>query len=427
MKGWVGTRLVAVLAAGALLTGCNDNGLLGTPQNIAVSPDALDFGRAGTTEDFAQVVTVTNVGGQTLTVTGLLIEPADAGYFVGGDLPTEANPWNLETDTWKPVEVHFAPVASGDSPAQLIVLSNDPDTPEAPVGLEAAAFELWEDTFTQGQQVGGIADILFVVDNSGSMSDDQSKLASSFSSFINWVVSAQVDYRIAVTTTDVDAGGEQGAFQGSPKILDVTTPNIEAAFSANVQVGDTGSGSEKGLEGSRLALSEPMLSGANAGFLRSEARLYIVYVSDESDQSSDNVSTYKSFFTSLKGGDPDKVFYGAIAGPPPLGCFNAYGNASSAPRYHDITTSTSGLFDSLCQQNFGPTLENLAFEVTASEGEFFLNEVPIVATLEMVVNNAPQPPDRWTYSVATNSVSFFPQWNPVPGADVVARFEVAAP
>lgn len=418
-------RFALVLGVAALAVACNDSNILGTPQDIQVSPDALDFGRAGSGEEFAQVVTITNVGGQTLSVTDLQVDPPDVGYYIVGDMPSPEDPWELETDTWIPVEVRFSPEAIGDITAVVKVFSNDPDEPEVPVDLGAEAFERVEDTFTQGQQVGGIADILFVVDNSGSMSDDQTKLANSFSSFINWLVTAQVDYRIAITTTDTSATGEQGAFVGSPKILDINTPNIATAFSNNVQVGDNGSGSELGLEGSRLALSEPLLSGGNAGFLRNEARLYIVYVSDEEDQSPDSVGTYKTFFTNVKGGDPDKVFYAAIAGPPPLGCFNAYGNAESSPRYHDITTSTGGLFDSLCQQNFGPTLENLAFEVTAGEGEFFLSSVPVISSLEMIVNGALQPPDRWTYNGATNSVKFFPQWNPVPGAEVIARFEAA--
>lgn len=412
------------LLALVALAGCNDNGLLGTPQNIEVTPGSLDFGRAGTGEDFAQVVTITNTGGQDLLVTGVTIEPADAGYYIAGDLPTPDQPWRLETDTWKPLEVHFAPDAIGDVLGQILVDSNDPDTPRAPVDLGGLAFQRIDDTFTQGQQVGGVADLLFIVDDSGSMSDDQTKLANSFSTFINWITGAMVQFHIAISTTDTSATGEQGAFVGTPKVIDNNTPNVISAFQSNVQVGDTGSGSELGLEGSRLALSEPNLSGVNAGFLRAEARLYIVYVSDEEDQSSDSVATYKSFFENLKG-DPDKVFFAAIAGPPPLGCFNAYGNAEGSPRYHDISAGTGGLFDTLCQADFGNTLQNLAFEVTSAEGEFFLTEVPVPETIEMIVNGVTQTPDRWTYNPGTNSVKFFEQWNPVPGAEVIAHYEVA--
>src|SRR4051812_46110298 len=57
------------------------------------------------------------------------------------------------------------------------------------------------DTFVQGDLVGGYADILFVVDNSGSMSEEQTLLANSFNTFINWVITQKVDFHIAITTT----------------------------------------------------------------------------------------------------------------------------------------------------------------------------------------------------------------------------------
>src|SRR5690606_16535256 len=50
-------------------------------------------------------------------------------------------------------------------------------------------------------------DILFVVDNSGSMSNDQNILAQSFGDFIKSFKARDVDYQIGVTSTDVTAYG----------------------------------------------------------------------------------------------------------------------------------------------------------------------------------------------------------------------------
>ena len=46
-------------------------------------------------------------------------------------------------------------------------------------------------------------DVLVVVDNSGSMAEEQAKLAANFGPFIDGLIAADVDYRIAVTTTDL--------------------------------------------------------------------------------------------------------------------------------------------------------------------------------------------------------------------------------
>ena len=174
-------------------------------------------------------------------------------------------------------------------------------------------------------------DILFVVDNSGSMADEQELLAASFQSFID-VLSANPknDYKLAVITTDAGdigfprteapdelefegvvtnqysgapyfdfsasdvtfacmrqlAGVPHGCFRGPDPtkrvITSAMTPAEQvAAFQANVKVGSCGSGTEQGLITPVIALGRP----CNAGFIRPEANLVIVLVSDEEDSS----------------------------------------------------------------------------------------------------------------------------------------------
>src|SRR3984957_3734874 len=57
------------------------------------------------------------------------------------------------------------------------------------------------DTFDQTTRAQ--SDILWVVDNSGSMAREQDQLAASFPKFFAYLQEAQLDYRIGVTTTDV--------------------------------------------------------------------------------------------------------------------------------------------------------------------------------------------------------------------------------
>lgn len=67
---------------------------------------------------------------------------------------------------------------------------------------------------------GGLVDILIVNDNSGSMSFEQSRMAERFSSFVSALDARQIDYRIAMVTTDISSSGngprainQQGALQ----------------------------------------------------------------------------------------------------------------------------------------------------------------------------------------------------------------------
>ncbi len=76
---------------------------------------------------------------------------------------------------------------------------------------------------------GGKVDILIVDDNSASMSYEQARLASRFNNFISLLDGKSMDYRIAVTTTDVSSSGnparaanQNGALQDGQLI---TFPN----------------------------------------------------------------------------------------------------------------------------------------------------------------------------------------------------------
>src|SRR5688500_11827035 len=55
------------------------------------------------------------------------------------------------------------------------------------------------------------ADILFVVDNSGSMADEQEILAANFDAFINQIAGAG-NYQIGIVTTDLDS--QNGELEG---------------------------------------------------------------------------------------------------------------------------------------------------------------------------------------------------------------------
>jgi hypothetical protein len=174
-------------------------------------------------------------------------------------------------------------------------------------------------------------DILFVVDDSGSMSEEQANLAANLDAFIDALVASPVknDFRIGVTNSSVeeftvngttrtsyaagpstgvpfpagalvamktraDGTGIQGALVYDPaafaqtggwggrRILDKGSPTLAADFKANVLMGLNGSGKEQPFRAARLALSDRLLD-ANQGFLRDGARLAVVFLTDEDD------------------------------------------------------------------------------------------------------------------------------------------------
>ncbi len=153
-------------------------------------------------------------------------------------------------------------------------------------------------------------DILFVIDDSGSMECEQQMLAQSFPGFIevlenyNNAKADQISYRVGVTSTGKTATLRQktGIFpvdqpmQGMDgrlkEINNLPNPwidgpgnqnQITAQFSQMAQLGTSGPGYEMPLLALRMALEKDTTNGPNAGFIREDALFIAVVISDEDD------------------------------------------------------------------------------------------------------------------------------------------------
>ena len=168
------------------------------------------------------------------------------------------------------------------------------------------------------QQVPAIqpvkTDILFVVDNSGSMYANQQRVATDIPVFVDELQKSggvHNSFQVGVTTTSVYYAYQyyNGIFYyyypeagwlmtiplldggvSTDRYLDDTNPELVPRFALAMQnVGIGGSGQETPFEAARIALEDatapafPDGGPANRGFLRDGARLMVVAVSDEDD------------------------------------------------------------------------------------------------------------------------------------------------
>jgi hypothetical protein len=199
-------------------------------------------------------------------------------------------------------------------------------------GCQGYAFEelptsvIREKRWSTKVNVSSAVDILFVVDNSRSMVGEQTAIAASFSAFTDKLEeSFGDDYHIAVVTTGmyspgcqdcpdnkevfscITETGETGRFQDrlghnqgtiqDPDFVFSTDRDCRVMDGSNLErcfydadaeqgvilVGTRGCGYEKGLAPVRAALSADLLGSWNSGFLRQDAILVVVVVTDEED------------------------------------------------------------------------------------------------------------------------------------------------
>ena len=184
-----------------------------------------------------------------------------------------------------------------------------------------------------------MADVLFVVDCSGSMTEERERLVEAFADFIENLTEDDGDFHIGVTSCDVENPAHSGHLLGTPAVLATDGPDaltdeqLIQAFNDRIDdLGATCEGEQEApLDAAYRALSEPLLSGSNTGFLRDDAKLMIVFVSDEDDQSMATSDFYIDFFRSIKGmHNLHMLEVYALAGDLPNGCEGGSGGTSAS-------------------------------------------------------------------------------------------------
>lgn len=228
-------------------------------------------------------------------------------------------------------------------------------------------------------------DILWVVDNSGSMGEEQQKLSDNFGAFMQYFLDSGLDYHIGVTSTDCD-GNNKGKLEQAAGVRFVTndTPNPIETFRQLAVVGTNGSSDERGRRAAWYALNDPNLNGYNADFYRDDASLHIITISDEHDYSNNDptISEFSSWMNALKP-DPEMTSYSGIIGPRG-GC----ATAEDGTEYRSVINQVGGIEESICQNDWAPVLEQLGLQAAGLRREYFLSEVPVPGTLNVWVEQS---------------------------------------
>jgi len=204
-------------------------------------------------------------------------------------------------------------------------------------------------------------DVLFVIDNSGSMEEEQDETAVQFEAFVEHFAEAQVDYHLGVTTTDTDSDADAGRLVGDPPWITAGTPEGAAAFRDAVAVGTDGSQFERCLLAAIAALSPGARAEMNAGFWRPTAALVVVFVSDEDDVSAGAADEYLDALNELQadGGGSPPTLHALVAYDEDEGeatdC-DEVNDAEAGYRYVELVEATGGVAASICTGNFSEAI-----------------------------------------------------------------------
>lgn len=261
-------------------------------------------------------------------------------------------------------------------------------------------------------------DILFVVDDSGSMDHHQATLAANIQLFTQGIWANQIlDFHIGVTSSNMDSTpyrpkpgyGWKGELNGVTKFVSRNTPNGQRELESNLLIGIEGSGTEEFFSPVRAALTAPMAQGPNRGFFRQDAYLAVIFVTDADDQSKLSASDFYKFLVNQKGGDPSKVIvYGVYipstdqtcprTGEPKPNKLEEFFNLSKA--------QTLGL----CDADYGIKLAELGADLVRRVGSvLYLTRPPQPDTIYVTFGSQVLPNDPkkgWVFDPVRNALVF---------------------
>ena len=409
---------------------CSDRGFtlvreepLAPEPDIQVEPLEVAFDPVAVGCVSERPITITNVGRGPLDVESVWVKGFDETVNDYGVESLEGTVLPGETET---VFLRFEPSFVWDTAVDLVVTSDDPDEAEVRLPVSGGSFDpTWNlDVFDQAPDA---IDVLWVIDNSGSMYQERDRVKREIQEFFQWFEALELDYHMGVITTDVLNPVYAGQLVGTPTFVTRDTPDAQASLGLAITSDGLEMGDEAGLQAMELALSEPLRSGVNEGFYREDARLVVIFLTDEDDQSAPAASEYVRFLEDLKGGRED-IFVAAIVGDRDEGCegecTDGKQEAKGGDKYLDVAEAFSGFDESICTCDLAPAMERMGIESTYYVRTFTLSRTPGEPSMLTVWVNGVEA-GGWRYEPAPNAIVF--DEAPARGAEIVARYPVEDP
>ncbi len=320
------------------------------------------------------------------------------------DIPESSNEHNNDQDQ------------SDDKVGQSNDSDSDDDNDNGP------SYKSISETFIQKEQLESKVDILWVIDDSGSMGNEQESLSYNFDAFIGDFIAKDVDFRMAITTTD-PTHEVDGKMVCDWRLLDSIHANNNQQdflnkFKECIKVGTRGSGREKGLNATERFLYHYNKENQQNKFLRDDAYLVVVVVSDEEDQSRKSVSHYVNKLRSVKPNEGMVKIYSIVNTEQKKKKWETKGS-----RYIEASKLTSGVVANI-KNNFYQILTDFGSVIVDLLDSFSIANSPIGNSVEVFVDG--EESEEFIFSEDSNSIKFNQGHVPAAGSTIQIKYQVAS-
>jgi hypothetical protein len=257
---------------------------------------------------------------------------------------------------------------------------------------------VWVDSFTQVTTVNGI-DIIWIIDQSGSMSNDEDKVIAGIEAMINALPEA--GWRLNMLSAD-PYGYTDAQF---PLVPGATVDDAQAMYNAMAA-----GGREAGFSALQYYI---LYSSYASTWLRSDAALLVVFVSDEEEQSTSefpNVSDFTTWYSSLR----QNVYLSSIVNldPNESTCNNT--DNYTGKRYMEATNWYNGVIIDICSDDWSTGVRDATVQLDPYES-IILSHTPVEDSIRVFANG--QLYYDWHYDSSDNTVYF----DVIPDAGVLVE------
>lgn len=249
------------------------------------------------------------------------------------------------------------------------------------------------------------ADFYFVLDQSGSMTDDYDKVIAASNAFFDTLETTGLDYRVALTDMDpANTGLPRGGWMTD-----------RADFIQGVDDLTLNGYQEYGLSNSIEGIQQMLAVDADASIaVRADAKLITIYMSDEEDNDfqdaplGDNRPLLNQYISELKG----QTTAFALVNIEPGNRF------TDGEAYREVALATGGTYTDLQLADFQQTIDEIINAAQGLSSVYELLEVPVSASLHVTQGGAEVPRSRqdgYDYFPQSNTIAFYGSYAPQPG------------
>ena len=245
------------------------------------------------------------------------------------------------------------------------------------------------------------ADVLWVIDGSCSMTQELQFLSDHFPTFMDIIDDSSVDYRVAVTGTNMSDPGRLMIHFGK-KWIDRDTNDPINAFVQMVDAAGSQGWSGYNFDATKGCLDQETGDCITSGFRRPDSPIHSIVVTDEAVRGDVSPEAFINWYRSLDEHPPNRQFSGIL-------------DLRATGGYVSAINQIGGVVRDVSIADWEELLQDFANRArsSAEQREFFLTQMPVPETLSVEVRpaelgddvtTAPLDEDLWFYIPDKNSV-----------------------